>query len=162
MGRKRAAGLYERHGVWHIDKQFRGIRICESTGESELAKAEQYLSKKFEETRQAAVYGVRPRRTFREAATKYLNDHLHKRSIHDDALHLRQLDPYIGDLSLDAVHTGSLQNFVAARRKSGVKTKTVNAALAVVRHILNLAASEWLDSAISPGLRRHQRSSCSR
>jgi integrase len=29
--------------------------------------------------------------------------------------------------------------------KDGVKTKTINAALAVVRRILNLAASEWMD-----------------
>jgi integrase len=145
MGRKRAAGLYERNGVWHIDKQFRGIRICESTGESELAKAEEYLTKKLEEVRQAAVYGVRPGRTFRQAATKYLSEHLHKRSIHDDALHLRQLDRFIGTLSLDSVHMGTLQTFIAARRKGGAKSKTVNAALSVVRRILNLAASEWLD-----------------
>jgi site-specific recombinase XerD len=88
---------------------------------------------------------VRPRRTFREAATKYLNENLHKRSIQDDALHLRQLDRYIGELSVDAVHMGTLQTFITARRKGGAKTKTVNAALAVVRRILNLAASEWLD-----------------
>ena len=40
---------------------------------------------------------------------------------------------------------GTLQTFIAARRKGGAKCKTVNAALSVVRRILNLAASEWLD-----------------
>jgi hypothetical protein len=87
-------------------------------------KAEQYLTKKLEEVRQAAVYGVRPGRTFRQAATKYLSENLHKRSIHDDALHLRQLDRFIGDLSLDSVHMGTLQTFIAARRKGGAKSKT--------------------------------------
>jgi integrase len=31
------------------------------------------------------------------------------------------------------------------RRREGRKTKTINLALGIVRHILNLAASEWLD-----------------
>ena len=46
MGRKRTAGLYLRDGVWHIDKLFRGGRICESTGESELAKAQEHLTRR--------------------------------------------------------------------------------------------------------------------
>ena len=145
MGRKRTAGLYKRNEVWHIDKQIRGIRICESTGEIELAKAEEYLSKKTEETRQAAIYGIRPKRIFRLAATKYLNESQHKRRIADEALHLKQLDPFIGHLSIESVHIGTLQPFIEARRKQGIKTKSINLALGVVRHILNLAASEWLD-----------------
>ena len=40
---------------------------------------------------------------------------------------------------------GALQDFIAKRRAEGVKTKTLNAALGVVRRILNLAASEWMD-----------------
>ena len=38
-----------------------------------------------------------------------------------------------------------MQPFIEARRKQGIKTKSINLALGVVRHILNLAASEWLD-----------------
>jgi integrase len=88
---------------------------------------------------------VRPKRAFRLAATKYLDDNHHKRRIADEALHLKQLDPYIGHLSIDSVHAGTLQPFINARRKQGIKTKSINLALGVVRHILNLAASEWLD-----------------
>jgi integrase len=40
---------------------------------------------------------------------------------------------------------GSMQQFIEARRKTGVKTRTINHAIQTVRHILNLAASEWLD-----------------
>lgn len=145
MGRKRTAGLYERNGVWHIDKQIRGIRICESTGECSLAKAEEYLARKTEEVRQAVLYGVRPKRTFRRAATRYLNENRHKRSIADSAMHLKQLDPFIGHLPVESVHMGTLQPFIETRRRQGIKTKSINLALGVVRHILNLAASEWLD-----------------
>ena len=145
MGQKRTPGLVNRNGVWHIDKLYRGHRICESTGTGELAKAQEHLTRKLEEARQAAVFGIRPARTFREAATKYLNENQHKRSLRDDAVHLKQLDPYIGALPLASVHMGTLGAFIAERRKQGVKTRTINMALQVVRHILNVAASEWLD-----------------
>jgi integrase len=40
---------------------------------------------------------------------------------------------------------GTLQPFIAIRRKAGIKTRTINHGLQVVRHILNLAAGEWMD-----------------
>ena len=145
MGRKKTAGLYLRNGVWHIDKQIRGIRICESTGTCHLAEAKEYLAKKTEEVRHAVLYGVRPKRAFQLAATKYVNENRHKRRIADTALHLKQLGPYIGNLPMESVHMGTLQGFIRARRSQGIKTKSINLALGIVRHILNLAASEWLD-----------------
>ena len=145
MGRKRTPGLIDRDGIWHIDKRFRGRRIRESTGERDLAKAEEYLTRRLEEARQASVFGVRPSRTFRQAATKFLQENQHLRSIGDYALHLKQLDPYLGDLPLASVHMGTLRPFIEARQKQGRKTKSINLALGLVRHILNTAASEWLD-----------------
>lgn len=44
-----------------------------------------------------------------------------------------------------SVHAGTLRPFIDARRRQGRKAKTINLALGIVRHILNLAASEWLD-----------------
>lgn len=46
---------------------------------------------------------------------------------------------------MDAVHMGTLQGFIQARQKQGIKSKSINLALGIVRHILNVAASEWLD-----------------
>ena len=145
MGTQKMSGLTKRGGTWHIDKVFRGTRIRESTGTGEIVKAQELLAKRIEEIRAAQLYGVRPDRTFRAAATKFLNENQHKRSIDDDALHLSQLDPFIGNLFLKQVHLDSLQPFIASRRADGVKTTTINLALGTVRRILNLAASEWRD-----------------
>lgn len=147
MGRtnKRIRGLVDRGGVWHIDKRIGGRRICESTGEHDLSKAEVYLAKRIEETRKALIYGERPVRSFRAAATRYLRENQHLRSIGDYALHLKQLDPFIGDLEIRSVHIGTLSPFIEARRKARIKSKSINLALGVVRHILNIAASEWMD-----------------
>jgi integrase len=145
MGNQRPSGLTKRGGIWHIDKQFRGARICESTGTGDIGQAEEYLARRVVELRETKLYGARELRSFRSAATKYLQEYHHKRRIKDDALQLRQLDPFIGTLELKQVHMGSLQDFIVKRRKDGVKTKTLNMALAVVRRVLNLASSEWMD-----------------
>jgi len=143
--KRRIPGLVKRGGVWHIDKKIRGRRLCESTGENDLRQAEVYLAKRIEEIRKALIYGERLARTFRSAATKYLRENQHKRSITTDAYHLKQLAPFIGDFDIRAVHIGSLKRFIEARRKAGIKTTSINLALGVVRHILNVAASEWID-----------------
>ncbi len=145
MGRMRTAGLVKRGEIWHIDKKIGGIRLCESTGEKELSKAELYLAMRIERARRASIYGERPKRLFREAAERYLKENQQKRSIADDELHLGQLDAFIGDLDVRMVHMGTLQDFIEFRRCQGKKTKTINLALGTVRHILNLAAFEWLD-----------------
>ena len=145
MGNQRTSGLTKRGGIWHVDKCVRGVRLCESTGTGDVRQAEEYLAKRLTELREARLYGLRDARTFRAAATKYLQDYAHKKRIKDDAMHLKQLDPFIGRFELKQVHMGSLQTFIAKRREDGVKTKTVNAALGVVRRVLNLAATEWMD-----------------
>lgn len=145
MGRKRSAGLRLRNGIWHIEKQFRGRKICESTGTSRLEEAELILAQQLDSIRKAVFFGVRPRRLFREAATRYLEENMALASIEDMATHLKQLDPFIGGLPVDRVHAGTLQPFIAHRRKEGVSEGTINHALSVVRRILNLAARLWRD-----------------
>ncbi|MGO8880355.1 MAG: tyrosine-type recombinase/integrase [Desulfomonilaceae bacterium] len=145
MGRKKVSGLVKRKGIWHIDKVVRGTRICESSGESDIEKAEGYLARRIEQIRQAIVYGVRPKRHWRLAATKHLNEAT-KASIKRDAELLKVLDPFIGHLPLEAVHMGNLQAFIEDRKKAGWKKRTINYGLQVVRHILNLATGEWMDN----------------
>ena len=97
-----------------------------------------------EELRQVQCYGARPKRTWREAATRYLLEK-QKASLPRDAICLKQLDPFIGNLTLENVHMGTLQPFIESRKAKGLKNRTLNYPLQVVRHILNLAAREWID-----------------
>ncbi len=145
---KRIPGLYKRgtQGIWHIDKCVRGYgRLYESTGTCELKEAEQYLIRRLEELRKANVYGIRVERSFRQAATKFLLDYQHKRSIGRYAQSLKILDQHIGDLPLRQVHQGTLENFIQHRRAQGMRANTINRDLAVVRRILTLAARLWRD-----------------
>ena len=145
MGRKRTPGLINRAGIWHIDKQINGRRIRQSTGSARLEEAERFLARLIEEIRQAVIYGVRPQRTFETAAAKYVLENDHKRSLHSDIGRLKLLIPWIGDKLLDRLHIGILQPWINHRRKEGAAAGTINHGLKVVRRILNLAATEWID-----------------
>jgi len=147
MGRKRSPGLRNRAGIWHIEKQILGHKIHESTGTSRLEEAELILARRIEAIRQAQLFGVRPSHPFRDAATRFIEENMHLASIGDCAMHLKQLDPFIGDLPLERVHLGTLQPFIEARKGQDIKTKSVNNALGLVRRILNLSARLWRDEA---------------
>ena len=74
-----------------------------------------------------------------------------------DGERLKVLDGYIGNLVLESIHMGTLQPYIEARQKEGLKTRTINHGLQIVRHVLNLVASETIRRAtkiedrISPG-----------
>ncbi|MCP5416154.1 MAG: site-specific integrase [Chromatiaceae bacterium] len=145
MGRKKLPGLTKRAGIWHVDKQINGRRICQSTETSQLQEAEKYLARLIESSRQAAIYGVRPERSFEQAAAKFVLENQHKRSIEQDIGRLKQLMPWIGDTPLSKLHIGTLQPWIENRRQEGVSVGTINHGLKIVRRILNLATSEWMD-----------------
>jgi hypothetical protein len=108
-------GLNRMAGRW-IEKEIRGYgRIRESIGARDLERAAEVLNHELNEVRKAKQFGVRPTRTFREAATFYLESNGHKRSLDRDAQDLRSLDPFIGDLALPQVHMGTLAGWRCMR-----------------------------------------------
>lgn len=143
MARK-SAGLIKRGDFYHIDKIIYGERICRSTKEKTLKKAEEYLAQIIKEKRDAKIYGIRPERTFNEAIEKYLKEK-DKSSLKNDEIQLKMLAPIIGKEFLKNIHMGTLQKFIKKRQKEKVKNATINHGLQVVRHIMNIAAGEWID-----------------
>ncbi len=150
---RQMSGLVKRGKIWWIRKQLNGKRIQRSTGTSDPREAERYLAHLIEENRKVNLYGERIERTWDEAAARYVREEPESKvSLNREIAELKRLAPYIGALPLRAVHMGSLQPFIESRRKDKVKNRTINRALQVVRHILNLAAAEWLDMQGRPWL----------
>ncbi len=54
--------------------------------------------------------------------------------------------PWIGNVPLDKIHSGTLQPWVDDRVVQGKATNTINHGLKIVRRVLNLAATEWVDN----------------
>jgi integrase len=112
------------------------------------------MEQRTREIREALVYGVRRKGTFREAATKYLTDYAHKPSIGRSALALKDMDPFIGDKRLESVHGESFKPYIEARRtrallaagrrkRKALSMSTLNRNIGVARRVLRLAATVW-------------------
>ena len=139
---KRTPGITEtKDGRWRIDKTYQGTRL---QGRFETYQAaEAWLLREIEQVRLAQYQ--RPQYKFEPIAAKYLLESEEKLSIETEATLLEAIMPFIGHLNLEQIHDDSLQEFIKARKQQGRKNKTVNASLAVVRHILNYCARKWRD-----------------
>lgn len=146
MPAKIPPGLIKRGDVWHIDKSMFGQRICESCRTTRLDEACALLNRRIEELRLRVQFGVRIDRSFEEAAIRYVNEFADKkRSIHSDVSLLSAVTPYIGHLPLRSVNRQVLEPIVRDLNAKGRAPATINKHLGMVRRILNLAASEWMD-----------------
>lgn len=141
---KKTPGLTKRGQYWHINKIIKGHRLYESTGTGDLEEAERYLNRRIQELREEFVHGEKRQRTFIEAATKYLTEET-KKSLDRDAVTLKAVMTYIGNLPLEHVHMGTLETFIKDRRASGITASTINRDLAVIRRVLVLSARLWRD-----------------
>jgi len=144
MGRQQDGIYRDRQGNWWVDKVYRGTRLRQCFGQN-LEEAQSWLIYQLEQLRQSHLFGVRAKRTFDDAAAKYLLDHQDKVSIESDIYHLERLMPYIGQYTLDQIHDGTLEVFVRERKARGLANKTINLGLTLVRRMLNLAARKWRD-----------------
>lgn len=100
---RRTPGLLLRGAVWHIDKVIYGKRICASTGTRDLTEAQALLARHVTEARRVHLFGEQREHTFREAATKFLAENQHKRSLERDERALAFLDPFVGSLPLQGL-----------------------------------------------------------
>lgn len=131
-------------GGYKVDKIYRKRRIQQG-GFHTVDEAESWLIRTIDALRMQFVHGLRPQRTFEQAATHYVQLYQHKLSLDSDIADLKAVMPYIGHMHLDQIHNGTLKAFVDARKAQGRKNKTINHSLAIVRRILNLAAKDWRD-----------------
>lgn len=149
---KSTPGLRKKGNIWHIDKTVAGIKLRESTGESELEEAERYLAKRIQEIRSEVVYGERRERTFDEAAARFIEEYGHKRSLDRDIDTLKAVMPFIGHLALTKIHSASLDQYIRDRKATGISAGTLKRDMAVMRRVFNLCVAMWRDEQGRPWL----------
>ena len=150
MARER--GLYQRQDspYWWIDVVLPdGRRLCQSTRLRDRDAATEFLIRLKADAYNAQHKPLQPDRSWKEAVLRYVGelDSDNRRNACRD--HLRQLDPFLVELTLNKINTESLRPFMRHRKEvDGVSNATVNRALEIVRRILHLARDEWgwLDS----------------
>jgi integrase len=142
--------LYKRKAVWWVRFTApNGQRIRCSTGTSDRAQAQEYHDQLKAEYWRTAKLGQKPKRTWQEAVIRWLKETDHKATHEMDKLHLRWLDPYLREMTLDEITRDVIDRIKESKKAEGVTNGTVNRMLALLRAILRRAETdwEWLDQA---------------
>lgn len=137
--------LYKREPYWWIKlPPITGELkpLYKSTGTANKRQAQRLHDKIKTERWECQQLGVKPVRTWDDAAAKWLEETSHKRTHEQDKSILRWLTPHLGGKELTAINR-ELVDAVKSVRAKGVTTATANRYMALVRAILRRACNEW-------------------
>ena len=103
----RTDGVYRRpdSGFWWIAATLpNGQRLRQSAGTDRREDAEALLAKLKLDAYRGHHFGIKPQRSWKEAAVRYLDLKRHLRSYATTQQILRKLDPHLGPLMLDQIN----------------------------------------------------------
>lgn len=136
-------GVFKRGDVWWIDYTTpSGRRIRESSGIKDRDKALELHDRMRVRAWDAERLGVKPERSWKEAAVRWVKETSHKRSHQKDVDKLRWLDPFLGNLMLHQV-TRDVVDRIAERKAKETSQANANRYLALIRSILRRAKDDW-------------------
>lgn len=119
-----------------------GAPIQRSTGTADKVAAQEYHDKLRASLWEQERLGVKPKRSWREAVVRWLEETSEKATHQEDRKKLIWLHAYLGDLNLDDITLDVIDGVRSAKLKEASKG-TTNRYLALVRAILLRARDEW-------------------
>lgn len=147
------AGLYRRGKIWWCRAQRQGREHRRSLKTADRATAERRL-RAFLEELEAVAWGEKPRRSFEEAADKFIREHLttiKPRAAERYGTSLKHLAEHFGGKGLHQVTSAELSTFETRRRSAGVRPGTIRRDLACLSSLLTSAIDwEWIEDAGNP------------
>ena len=139
-------GIYKRGDTFWIDINFNNKRIRRTAGTGDRKAAQELHDQLKADLWRQSRLGEKPKRTFEEAAVRWLKEKSHKRSISDDAQRIVFWRQHCAGMTLNQI----TRNFVA-EHLDNFKTRfdrpatagTKNRYVALLRAILRAAEREW-------------------
>lgn len=136
-------GVFKRGDVWWIDfVTTDGQRVRESSGTADREKALELHDRMKVRDWERKRLGVKPDRSWQEAAIRWLKETSHKRTHERDKEKLRWLHPYLGHRMLSQV-TRDLIDEIGERKARESSEANANRYLALIRSILRKARDDW-------------------
>lgn len=144
---QKSSGYYlNKKGFYVIDKQYLNQRIFETTcyREGEASEVDARIRQCCDDIYKAKKRGERPAVTFRDCAIEYCVRNQNQKQIHDFEATLGRIDPYVGHILADQLHTNhhSVQRIRSDLLAKGRKNRTVNSYIEAIGRVLR-AATHW-------------------
>src|SRR5262249_58375079 len=141
------AAIYRRGKRYWARAQRKGREYRRSLGTTHRSTAERRFREWLDEL-DAVAYGDKPRRTWEEAAEKFIREHLPtiKRSAAKRyGVSLKHLDEHFGGKMLPQITSAELSELQTKRRAQGVATSTIRRDFACLSSLLTSAQDwEWI------------------
>jgi integrase len=148
------AGLYRRGKVYWVRAQRKGREYRRSLQTGNRAVAERRLREWLDEL-DAVQWGDKPRRTFQEAAKRFIAEHLttlKPSAAKRYGVSLKNLAMHFGGKMLHDISSASLSEFETKRRTEGVRPSTIRRDLACLSSLMTSCVEwEWIDGNLVPG-----------
>lgn len=147
------AGIYRRGKVYWARAQRGGREFRRSLKTADRSIAERRLRQWLTDL-DAIAWGDKPRRSFEEAASRFIREHmttLKPGGAKRYGVSLKNLAVHFGGNSLDQIKSAKLSEFESARRSQGVSSGTVRRDLACLSSMLTSCEDwEWVDAGFNP------------
>ncbi len=132
------------------DSQFWWVKLTPQSGppiQRSAGTADKVADEEFHDKLKASLWdqerlGIKPRRTWREAVVRWLEETSDKATHPEDKKKLLWLHSFLGDLTLDQITLDVIDRIRSARLKD-VSKGTCNRYLALIRAILRRSRDEW-------------------
>ena len=150
--------LYRRKGIYYIKLTSPdGSLIRRSARTQDRRKAQEYHDRLKAELWDLAYLKKKPRRTWDEAALKWLEEKAHKKSYKDDVNRIRWFTSHLRGKTLDQISRGMIDDLIT-RRLRGRADRTKDLHVALIRAIFRKAVREWEWIETMPAFRTYARS----
>lgn len=141
-----------RGGVYWIDTQVNGVRIRESLKTSDAKEAQQLHDIRRAELWRGRMLKEKPKKTFKDACTRWLKERAHKKSIGDDEDKSQYLNAKLGARLLSDLDRDTIENALP----QDVSPSTRNRYRAFIRAVLRASERDWDWLERAPALRTEQ------
>jgi integrase len=128
-----------RGDVYWLDVQINGQRIRESLKTGDKKQAQALADIRRAELWQGRLLKAKPKKTFREACTRWLAEKAHKKSLSEDQDKINYFLPKLGDRQLSNITRDDIEQILP----TDVKPATRNRYRALIRSMLRAAEREW-------------------
>ena len=129
-------------GTFALDKFIKGERF-RTSGFKSFKEADEFVAKQVHLSYTLNKLGKRPPLTFDAAAAHYIEYSGNKKSLETEIFLIKSVMPFIANLDIKDINDESLDSYIKFRKAAGRKHKTINLALGVIRHILNLCVDTF-------------------
>jgi integrase len=135
--------LWKRAGIYYVKLTSPdGTLLRRSTGTTDRKKAEEYHDKLKAQLWDLARLKQKPKRTWDEAALRWLKEKAHKKSYRDDVTRIRWFTKHLRGRTLDQVSRALIDRLIS-RQLAKRSDRTKDLYVALIRAIFRKAMREW-------------------